>query len=325
MTRGHARRRHGGQPRRPRRRSAPWSAGRSGRLTTPMSRQNTPRAHAGAQRLGAGLLGGEALGVAGGAVGLALGAGALDSVKTRWVKRSPKRSRRVLDAADVATGRSRCRGSCAPRSARAASISAAHAADGGVQADEDRLADQEVADVELDHLRDGGDRRDRLVVDAVAGVDLQAERGGLGGGGRAGARAGARPRRPRRRARRRSRRRCAARPPARRRRRPTLDLGRVGLDEQRDADAGVAQPRAPRARSQLWPPATSRPPSVVRSSRRSGTRQTACGRWRSAMASISSVTAISKFSGRPRSRQHGRQRRRCRRRRCGGGPRAGGR
>ena len=34
-----------------------------GRLTTPMSRQNTPRADAGAERLGAGLLGGEALGV----------------------------------------------------------------------------------------------------------------------------------------------------------------------------------------------------------------------------------------------------------------------
>ena len=36
-----------------------------GRLTTPMSRQKTPRAHAGPQRLGAGFLGGEALGVGG--------------------------------------------------------------------------------------------------------------------------------------------------------------------------------------------------------------------------------------------------------------------
>ncbi len=34
-----------------------------GRLITPMSRQNTPRAEAGAERLGAGLLGGETLGV----------------------------------------------------------------------------------------------------------------------------------------------------------------------------------------------------------------------------------------------------------------------
>ena len=37
------------------------------RLTTPMSRQKTPRAEAGAERLGARLLGGEALGVGGGA------------------------------------------------------------------------------------------------------------------------------------------------------------------------------------------------------------------------------------------------------------------
>ena len=44
--------------------------------------------------------------------------------------------------------------------------------------------------------------------------------------------------------------------------------------------------------------ATSSPPSVVRSSRRSGTRQTACGRCRSAIACISSVAAISRLSGR---------------------------
>ena len=50
----------------------------------------------------------------------------------------------------------------------------------------------------------------------------------------------------------------------------------------------------------LWPLTTSRPPSVVTSSRRSGTRQAACGRWARAMASISGVTAISRFSGRPR-------------------------
>src|SRR5689334_12961325 len=33
-----------------------------------------------------------------------------------------------------------------------------HALDGGTEADEDRLADQEVTDVELHQLRDGGDR-----------------------------------------------------------------------------------------------------------------------------------------------------------------------
>ncbi len=49
--------------------------------------------------------------------------------------------------------------------------------------------------------------------------------------------------------------------------------------------------------SRSWSPATSSPPSVVRSSRFSGTRQTACGRWRRAMACISAVAAHSKFSG----------------------------
>ena len=53
---------------------------------------------------------------------------------------------------------------------------AAHFDDGVGQADEDRLAHQEVADVEFGHLRDGGDRRDGLVVDAVPGVDFEAER-----------------------------------------------------------------------------------------------------------------------------------------------------
>ena len=49
-----------------------------GRLTTPMSRQNTPRAQAGAERLGARFLGGEALGVGLDAVGAALRLRALD-------------------------------------------------------------------------------------------------------------------------------------------------------------------------------------------------------------------------------------------------------
>ena len=45
------------------------------------------------------------------------------------------------------------------------------------------------------------------------------------------------------------------------------------------------------------PPMTLRPPSVVRSSRRSGTRQHALGTWRKAISSISSVAAISRLSG----------------------------
>ena len=87
-----------------------------------------------------------------------------------------------------------------------------------VQADEDRLADQEVADVQLHHLGDGRDRLDGLVVDAVAGMDLQAQRRGLRPPRPAGRPARPRPRRRRRRGRRRNRRRCAARPPGRRRR-----------------------------------------------------------------------------------------------------------
>ena len=49
----------------PRRRSSAIVGWPDGRFTTPMSRQNTPVAEAGAERLGAGLLGGEALGIGG--------------------------------------------------------------------------------------------------------------------------------------------------------------------------------------------------------------------------------------------------------------------
>ena len=45
-----------------------------------------------------------------------------------------------------------------------------------------------------------------------------------------------------------------------------------------------------------WP-AASRPPSVVRSARRSGTMQTACGRTLQAISTISAVAAISILSG----------------------------
>ena len=47
-----------------------------------------------------------------------------------------------------------------PRSTGAGFVHQARIADGGVEADEDRLADQEVADVELHQLGDGGDRLD---------------------------------------------------------------------------------------------------------------------------------------------------------------------
>ena len=58
-----------------------------------------------------------------------------------------------------------------------ASISARMRADGRVQAAEDRLADQEVADVELDDLRHARDGGDGVEGEAVAGVHLEAGRG----------------------------------------------------------------------------------------------------------------------------------------------------
>ena len=53
----------------------------------------------------------------------------------------------------------------------------AHALDGGGQAAEDRLADQEVADVELDDLRQARNRCDGVEGEPVSGVHLEAGRG----------------------------------------------------------------------------------------------------------------------------------------------------
>ena len=94
---------------------------------------------------------------------------------------------------------------------------------------------------------------------------------------------------------------------------------RLGGDEQRDADAGVAAAARRAGASALRWPATSSPPSVVRSSRRSGTRQAACGRSRARSRTISSVAAISRLSGLVDLGLRGA---RCRRRGCGGDPRA---
>ena len=55
--------------------------------------------------------------------------------------------------------------------------------------------------------------------------------------------------------------------------------------------------RAMKGANTLCCPTTSRPPSVVSSSRRSGTRHTACGLVASEIRSMSEVAAISKFSG----------------------------
>ena len=72
------------------------------------------------------------------------------------------------------------------------------------------------------------------------------------------------------------------------------DLLRIGRDEEADLeDAWSRSARTRRGEGRLRRPLTSRPPSVVRSSRRSGTSVTQSGRMRRAMATISSVAAHS--------------------------------
>ena len=69
----------------------------------------------------------------------------------------------------------------------------------------------------------------------------------------------------------------------------------IGFDEQGHAHAARQFRHEGRGDGHGRP--TSRPPSVVRSVRFSGTRHAACGFTSSAMSSIRSVAAISKFSG----------------------------
>ena len=73
-----------------------------GRLTTPMSRQNTPRLKSGAQGLGAGLLGGELLGVGGGPSGPPVGAALLGLGEATGDEALAEARQRLLDALDVA-------------------------------------------------------------------------------------------------------------------------------------------------------------------------------------------------------------------------------
>ncbi len=68
--------------------------------------------NAGAERLRAGLLGGEALGIGGGAAGPALGARPLDVGEDARQEPLAVARQRLLDAADVDRDRCRCRGSC---------------------------------------------------------------------------------------------------------------------------------------------------------------------------------------------------------------------
>src|SRR5579875_771730 len=59
---------------------------------------------------------------------------------------------------------------------------ALHFAHDGVEPVEDRLADEEMPDIELDDLAQGGDRGDVGVGEAVPGMAFEAERGGTRGG-----------------------------------------------------------------------------------------------------------------------------------------------
>ena len=67
-----------------------------------------------------------------------------------------------------------------------------------------------------------------------------------------------------------------------------IELRTLRIDEQRNANARARASRWQTARSALSCPATSSPPSVVTSARRSGTRQQSGGRTSQAMRTISS-------------------------------------
>ena len=77
----------------------------------------------------------------------------------------------------------------------------------------------------------------------------------------------------------------------------SLDLGRLGGNEQRDANAGAGEfVRPPRARLRAGRRRRGRPRWYA-PARRSGTMQAACGRSLRAIATISGVAAISRLSG----------------------------
>ena len=171
------------------------------------------------------------------------------------------------------------------------------------------------------HLRDGGDRRDVVVVEPVAGVAPPA-RGRARSAAVATIRASSAARGGRRRRDGRSRRRCAARPPARRAApTPRSALRSASMNSETRMPAARSARDERRDRGLCWP-ATSSPPSVVRSSRRSGTRQAACGRMpqrdRQHLVGHRHLE-VQRHARAPRPA------RRCRRRGCAGDPRAGAR
>ena len=55
----------------------------------------------------------------------------------------------------------------------------AHAPDGSVEAGEDRLADEEMPDVEFADFRNGGDGLDRVEAETVSGMHFETELGAV--------------------------------------------------------------------------------------------------------------------------------------------------
>ena len=162
----------------------------------------------------------------------------------------------------------------------------AHGADGLAEADEHRLADHEVADVEFDDLRQ---RRRSSPPSHNRGRGRHGPRARPSAPAWRLRRCAAirlRPLRCGHRPRRRTSRRCGSRSPAR----AVLPPSRSGAGSaamNSDTRMPASFSRAMKGASALCWPTTSRPPSVVSSSRRSGTRHTACGLVASEIRSMS--------------------------------------
>ena len=142
---------------------------------------------AGAQSLGASLFGGEALGVRGGAGRPAVGFPALDigeHAGQKSVAVSLDGPLHAPDVDDVVAEADDHHVLAARRSFRVALPQGnsrlvhggAHAPHALAEADEERLANQEVADIQLDKLWDGRHVADIIKIEAVSGMDLEAER-----------------------------------------------------------------------------------------------------------------------------------------------------
>ena len=148
-----------------------------GALTTPISFMNTPRLKPVPTALEKASLAAKRLAKVPAAVnGRRAALARSTSVKTRLRNRSPKRSseawiRSILHRSEPMADDHRA---LRPSGARIR----AHAR---LEPGEDRLADQEMADVELGQLRDCGDRRDIVEGQAVAGVRFDAVLGGKRG------------------------------------------------------------------------------------------------------------------------------------------------